>query len=263
MKVKLGTVQETMLIPLVIKASETQRPKARIRDKKAVEILEQLELDTDKYDKFMSHEGVVARTIMFDRALKSYLQQYPDAVCVNLGCGLDSRFSRVDNGSILWYDIDLPDAIAVRKQFFQEEERVRLIEGSILEPDWTRLVKKGKKVIFIAEGILMYFTREQVKALLGVISQEFTDYILLAELMPLAAARMSKHHDTVKNTGAVFSWGTDSGKELEQLRPGLKLIKENSFNDVMKGFTFRGWLMGTLPKIKDMNDRLAVFQYGQ
>ena len=28
MKVKLGTVQETMLIPLVIKASETQRPKA-------------------------------------------------------------------------------------------------------------------------------------------------------------------------------------------------------------------------------------------
>jgi len=32
---------------------------------------------------------------------------------------------------------------------------------------------------------------------------------------------------------------------------------------VMKGFTFRGWLMGTLPKIKDMNDRLAVFQYGQ
>ena len=38
---------------------------------------------------------------MFDRALKSYLQQYPDAVCVNLGCGLDSRFSRVDNGSIL------------------------------------------------------------------------------------------------------------------------------------------------------------------
>ena len=167
MKVKLGTVQETMLIPLVIKASETQRPKARIRDKKAVEILEQLELETDKYDKFMSHEGVVARTIMFDRALKSYLQQYPDAVCVNLGCGLDSRFSRVDNGSILWYDIDLPDAIAVRKQFFQEEERVRLIEGSILEPDWTRLVKKGRKVIFIAEGILMYFTREQVKALLG------------------------------------------------------------------------------------------------
>ena len=109
----------------------------------------------------------------------------------------------------------------------------------------------------------MYFTREQVKALLGVIGQEFTDYILLAELMPLAAARMSKHHDTVKNTGAVFSWGTDSGKELEQLCPGLKLIKENSFNDVMKGFTFRGWLMGTLPKIKDMNDRLAVFQYGQ
>ena len=144
MDLQLGDVQETALIPLAIRANETKRKNARIHDEKAVQIIKALTIDTKDIDKFFSHEGVVARTIMFDRALKSYLQQYPDAVCVNLGCGLDSRFSRVDNGSILWYDIDLPDAIAVRKQFFQEEERVRLIEGSILEPEWTRLVKKGK-----------------------------------------------------------------------------------------------------------------------
>ncbi len=57
MTANLGVVQETMLIPLVIKANETLRQKARIRDEKAVEIMKQLQMDTEKYDKFMSHEA--------------------------------------------------------------------------------------------------------------------------------------------------------------------------------------------------------------
>lgn len=62
--ISLNGVQETLLIPLAIKASETKRSNARIHDLKAVEIIEKLNLDTSKYDKFMSHEGVVARTIL-------------------------------------------------------------------------------------------------------------------------------------------------------------------------------------------------------
>lgn len=261
MTANLGSVQETMLIPLAIKANETLRPRARIGDEKAVEIIKKLEADTEKYDKFMSHEGVVARTIMIDRALKSLLTKNPDAVCVNLGCGLDARFHRLDNGRILWYDIDLPDAMEVRKQFFKEQERVCQIAGSILEAGWTESIKKGRPLIFIIEGVLMYFSREQVKTLLSILSGAFSEYVLLAELMPPFAVKTAKHHDTVKNTKASFRWGTKTGKELEQLCPGLTLLRENSFNDVMKAYTFRGWLFGTLPKLKECNDRLAVYQY--
>ncbi|MDD3252068.1 MAG: class I SAM-dependent methyltransferase [Lachnospiraceae bacterium] len=257
---KLGNVQETMLIPLAIKANETLRPNARIRDEKAVEIIRELEADTDQYDKFMSHEGVIARTIMFDRTLKVLLEKHPDACCVNLGCGLDARFDRVDNGRLLWYDIDLPDAMAVRKQFFQEQERVKQISGSILEDGWTREIEKGRFMIFLIEGVLMYFSKEQVQCLLGILSYAFPEFVLLAELMPPFTSKMSKHHDTIKNTKAVFGWGTKSGKELEELCPGLTLIRENSFNDVMKKYTFRGWLFGTLPKIRDFNNRLAVYR---
>lgn len=259
----LGVVQETMLIPLAIKANETLRPKARIRDEKAVEIINRLQIETEKYDKFMSHEGVVARTIMFDREVKAFFEKYPNAVCVNLGCGLDARFYRVDNGKILWYDIDLPDAMEVRKQFFPEEERVRRIAASILEPGWTESVGKGRPLIFILEGVLMYFSREQVKTLLSILSDAFPKYWLLAELMPPFAVKQAKHHDTLKSTNATFRWGTKTGRELETLCPGLTLMRENSFNDVMKTFTFFGWLFGTLPKIRDCNDRLAVFRYNR
>ncbi len=261
MKMELGEVQETMLIPLAIKANETLRPDARIRDEKAVHIIRSLGIDTAKYDKFMSHEGVVARTIMFDRALKGYLEQFPDAVCVNLGCGLDDRFSRVDNGKLLWYDLDLPDVVRIRRHYFKENKRVTMLEGSILEEDWTERIEKGRKAIFIAEGLLMYFKKEEIKQLLLVITRNFPDAVILAELMPPFAAKGSKHHDTVKNTRATFQWGTKSGHDLEALCPGLKLAKEESFNVVMKTFTLRGWLFASIPGVKNCNDRLAVFEW--
>ena len=78
MELKLGDVQTTALIPLAVKANETLRKNARIKDTKAVEIIRTLKIDTKPYDKFMSHEGVVARTIMLDRQLKGIIKKAPD-----------------------------------------------------------------------------------------------------------------------------------------------------------------------------------------
>ena len=116
MTLTFGDVQETALIPLAIKASETARENARIRDEKAKAIIERLGVDVSKYDPFLSHEGVVARTIMFRNELKRLLGKYPDATCINLGCGFDDKFSQVDNGRLIWFDVDLPDQIAVRRK---------------------------------------------------------------------------------------------------------------------------------------------------
>ncbi len=80
MELKLGDVQTTALIPLAVKANETLRKNARIKDTKAVEIIRTLKIDTKPYDKFMSHEGVVARTIMLDRQLKGIIKKAPDTV---------------------------------------------------------------------------------------------------------------------------------------------------------------------------------------
>lgn len=112
MNLKFGDIQETALIPPAIKASETARPNARIKDLKAKEIIDALGVDVSKFDPFLSHEGVVARTILYREHLKALLKQYHDAVCINLGCGFDDKFSQVDNGRLQWFDVDLPDQIA-------------------------------------------------------------------------------------------------------------------------------------------------------
>ncbi|WP_324357070.1 class I SAM-dependent methyltransferase, partial [Ruminococcus sp.] len=85
----------------------------------------------------MSHEGVVARTILFDNEVKRLLEKYPDAVCVNIGCGFDDRFSRVDNGKVRWYNVDLPDSIELRKKVFEERDREFMTAGDLTGTDWT------------------------------------------------------------------------------------------------------------------------------
>ena len=138
MDLKFGDIQETALIPLAIKASETSRPNARIIDMKAKEIIDSLGVDVSKFDPFLSHEGVVARTIMFREELKKILKKYPDALCINLGCGFDDKFSQVDNGKLIWFDVDLPDQIEVRRKVYEDRDRCTMLAGRALENDWTR-----------------------------------------------------------------------------------------------------------------------------
>ena len=265
MELKLGDVQTTALIPLAVKANETLRKNARIHDRKAVEIIRALNIDTAQYDKFMSHEGVIARTIMLDRQLKGIIRKAPDTVIVNVGAGFDDRFSRMDNGRIVWFDLDLPDAIAARRKAFPERERVTMLAGNALESDWCRPVQKAlagrtAKPVFIAEGLFMYLTLDQIRTFLEVLKANFPGGgILIAEQNCKAMQKNEKHHDTVKNTKAHFMSGTDSGQEIADLTDGFQLVEEHSFNEEMKKYSIRGKLFALL--LPKMNDRWATFKW--
>lgn len=259
MELKFGDIQETALIPLAIKASETARPNARIKDLKAKEIIDALGVDVSKYDPFMSHEGVVARTILFRNALIELLKQYPDALCINLGCGFDDKFSQVDNGRLQWYDVDLPDQIAVRRKVYQDRVRCTMLEGSALESDWTNALPKADMNLIVMEGVLEYFSKSQVKTCLNMFCDSFTHGYLLAELHPPFLEKNSKHHDAVKHTNATFGWGTKSGTEYLTLEPRMQLVSETSYNEEMKKYTIRGKLFAIIGK--NMNNRLAIFKW--
>ena len=259
MNLQFGDIQETALIPLAIKASETARPNARIKDLKAKEIIDSLGVDVSKFDPFLSHEGVVARTILYWEQLKELLNKYPDAVCINLGCGFDDKFSQVDNGSVRWFDVDLPDQIDVRRKVYEDRERCVMLEGNALNGDWTRSIPKADMVIVVMEGVLEYFSKEQVKTCLNMLCDSFPHGYLLAELHSPFLEKNSKHHDAVKNTNATFGWGTKSGAEYLEVEPRMRLDSETSFNEEMKKYSLRGKLFAIIGK--NINNRLAVFSW--
>ncbi len=261
---QLGDVQTTALIPVAIKANESLRPCPRIVDNVAVSLVKHLDLDTQPFDKFMSHEGVIARTIMLDKYVGDFVASNPSACIVNLGSGLDNRFSRVDNGKILWFDVDFDDMIAARKKVFPERERVKMISSNVLTNDWVSDVKKSVDVqnvpmLFIAEGLFMYLTFDEIKTLFNLLKDNFPVGTLWAEQNSPLFVKNQKYHDTVSNTNAVFRSGTRSAKELESLCQGMHVVEEHSFNEEMKKYSLRGKLFAFfLPK---MNDRWARFEW--
>ena len=264
MTISLGDVETTALIPVAIKASESLRKNPRVRDEVAVEMIKKLGIDTKPFDKFMSHEGVIARTVMLDRMVKDFIAKNPSAVIVNMGAGFDNRFSRVDNGSIFWFDLDLPDSIELRKKVFSERERVSMLSGSVLEDGWCATVKAesaktSSKVLFLAEGLFMYLTLEEISKLLSILKTNFPGGTLIAEQNNPLMVKNQKYHDTVKNTNAVFKSGTWSGQEIADLFNGIRFVEEHSFNEEMKKHSFGGWLFAKL--LPKMNDRWAVFEF--
>ncbi|MBQ3670876.1 MAG: class I SAM-dependent methyltransferase [Treponema sp.] len=264
MTLQLGDVQTTALIPVAIKANETRRKNARVKDDVAVQIIEHLDMDTRPFDKFLSHEGVVARTVMLDRMVNDFVAKNPNAVIANLGSGFDNRFARVDNGKISWFDVDLPDSIAARKKVFDERERVTMIAGNVLEESWCSAVKaesqrKNAPSLFLAEGLFMYLSLDEISKFLSILKANFQHGTLIAEQNNPLFANNQKHHDVVRATNAVFKSGTWSGREIADLCDGIRFVEEHSFNEEMKKHSVRGWLFAKL--LPKMNDRWAIFEW--
>lgn len=135
-----------------------------------------------------------------------------------------------------------------------------MISGDILTPDWTECIPANRIAIVIAEGLLMYFSRAQVKAILNNITDAFCGGFLLAELMHPKMMN-EKMHDTIRHTNAKFGWGTQSGKELLELDENLELLEEINFWQEAKKHTLAGKIGSVL--LKNLNNRLAVYKWGK
>src|SRR5512137_1676755 len=137
-KPDLSGVAATLLITLYIRAIESQRPDALIKDERAEAVVRRLDPETLRKTAALTDDStrvvVILKSRDFDRFVLDFLSRHPDAVVVHIGCGLDSRFERVDNGRVEWYDLDLPDVIALRRKFMGDEhDRYHLLGCSVLE----------------------------------------------------------------------------------------------------------------------------------
>ena len=122
-KIKLSGVPETMLQTIYARAKES-RGRGAIHDAKAEEIIEKLDYDFSLADKDTAmRSGVIARTIVLDRLVQAYLAKTPGAIVVNIACGLDTRCYRMQ-GYGHWYNLDLPEAIALRSKLLPEKGKV-------------------------------------------------------------------------------------------------------------------------------------------
>lgn len=260
MQIKLEGVMETLLIPLAARTQETRSDNPRIRDIKAVEISNKIDYDFSKYNKAMSQQGVIARTMILDRETQKFIDKYPDGICISIGCGLDTRYHRVKHGKIRWYNLDFPEVIQIRKKVLFEGKNVKYISKSALDISWVDDVEKNEHVLIILEGILMYFTQEEVIQLFCMLKNNFTNCEILAEIMNPIVAKNTKYHDTVKNTSAIFKWGIESGKAMERICDNMCFEQEWNLFDELKeqGIMFK--IAAAVPFIRNINNKIVKLQ---
>ena len=227
--VNLTGVPETLFIPLRIRAAETLRSDAIINDPDAVEILKIVNFAPSERDKIPkgSQIGTAIRTMLFDKLADTFLKENSHEIVVNLGCGLDARYKRFVRTGSLWFDLDVEETIDVRKQFFQETDRYKMIACSMLDYRWMDIVSKDAPVLFILKGVMMYFEEKDIKALLCEIAKRFAKAEIAFDIM--RKWLLKKQHPDVKKYNAPFKWAIDSPKELEQWHNTIKFKQELYF----------------------------------
>jgi O-methyltransferase involved in polyketide biosynthesis len=229
-KVALTPEQETLLITLYAKA---QPDNPLLFDPKARDILSQVDYDFASLDvPYKTVILVCQRAKKLDSVTRDFLDEHPDGVVLQLGCGLDSRFSRVDDGGVLWYDLDMPPVVELRQQFFTENERYHMIAASVTELAWVDMIAaRGRPVLVVAEGLLMYLDEADVRRLVLRLRETFPGCRLIADVFSRRTARSAANHPSLKHTGATLGWGVDDPRELETWAPGLRLLEEWYFTD--------------------------------
>ena len=257
-KIRLSGVPETMLQTVYARAKETQT-RGAIRDEKAVELVGQLDYDFTLADSDKAmHSGVIARTIVLDRMVEQYLAQRPGAVVVNIACGLDTRCYRM-KGYTHWYNLDLPETIAVRAKLMPEEGRISQLAQSAME-DWGGAVQeKGLPVLVIIEGLTMYLTEADVQRIFAVIASRFDKATVFVEVMNPTMAKRFKEK-SIEGSKAKFTWGISDGKALAGLLPGFRYREEHGLTEGMAEFVPVYRLLDKLPFIRNLSNRIVVLE---
>ncbi|HTY22470.1 MAG TPA: class I SAM-dependent methyltransferase [Desulfomonilaceae bacterium] len=227
-KVHLTKIQETLLITLHAKALDHRSKNSILNDKKADQIINMVDYDFGKLKSLGNDNLIVVRARQYDEWLKEFLNENPDAIVLNLGCGLDTRISRIGSSeSVHWFDVDYPEVIRLRGNFYSNRDGYTMIGSSLTDPDWLAEIPNGQPAMIIAEGVLEYLTGEAVKNLLNRITGHFPQGQIAFDVMNSYAIRSGQSRAS-RTTGALHKWAVEDPEEVGQLDPKLKIVTELS-----------------------------------
>ena len=279
--VKLTGVPETLLWPLYGRASEANRSDGLLRDSGALRLMESI--DYPFVERFGRPSQVFAlRARCFDKVVEEFLARYPDALVVSLGEGLETQFWRVDNGTVHWLTVDLPETLEIRHTLLPDGPRRQSLASSAFAPAWMEhverlLAEQSRRVCIVAQGLLMYFDRDEVDGLIKECASRFPGGTMVFDTIPswlakgapggtwLSLSLMRGRDDRPDKRYRLppMRWGTSLGEaqRLKGLHPGIESVRDAVF-PLGRGLTF-GYLspfLGGGPVVRDLRPRNFVIE---
>lgn len=156
------------------------------------------------------------RAKQYDEIVRNFIRHKPKPLIIQLGCGLDSRVNRVEHENVMWYDLDFPDVIELRKKYYNENELYTMIPSSVTDPAWLdSIAYNNENVLIIAEGLSMYLSENDMKNLMECFRSRFRKTTFIFDAYSPFAAKMSKYKNPINNVDAKIDFAMNKPEILE------------------------------------------------
>lgn len=227
-KVSLSGAEQTLLITLYAKAMESRTPNSLLNDRFADAVVRKLDYDFSKLD--LGPNGAVSmalRAKTLDEWVRAFIASNPDAIVVNLGCGLDSRVFRVaPPAGISWFDVDTANVVELRRRLYPVPPGdYRLIAASVTESEWLVEIPRDRPAIVVAEGLMPYLLPHDAEALVRRIVAHFRSGEFVFDGYSAYGLKLLRVTPQFKVTGANVHWSIEDPLDLLKAVPGLKFIE--------------------------------------
>ena len=224
--VDLSGAPQTMLATFYAKALDADLEKPILGDRWARDIVDRIDYDWKKTTiTARTSPAVTTRSAHFDEWARQFLAVNPEAVVLHLGCGLDSRYFRLDPGpGVEWYDVDYPDVATLRQQLYPEREHYHVVAASVTDPAWLDDIPADRPTLMIAEGLTMYLTEEAGVALLRRIVEHAPSGELQFDAFNRLGIKSQWTNRVVRRSGATLHWGIDRPDDIVKAVPGVRLL---------------------------------------
>ncbi|HEX9833224.1 MAG TPA: class I SAM-dependent methyltransferase [Mycobacterium sp.] len=228
----LTPLEKTLLITLTGRALDARTKNPLLGDDLADKILDRLGPDVGSVKLSSTVKiAVPIRTMMLDRVVAGFIAAHPNAVVVELGCGLETRMHRLSPpATVDWYDVDLPAVIALRRRMIPELQDAHLIAASLTDPNWLDGIPRDRPAIAVADGVVAFLTEADNKQIFTALTDHFTAGGELAfNIGTRLAARMMGFLGVLRAVGfpkGYRGYGIDDPHDIERLNPRLMFVEE-------------------------------------
>ncbi len=193
-------ISDTALWVAVYRARESERADAVFRDPHARKLAGDRGMQMAAAMPFAQRNSwsYVARTWLVDQVIERELLRGTDMV-INLAAGLDARPYRMRlPASLRWIEVDLPETLQYKQEILAAESPNCAVERVALDlrdqegrhAFFQRMGSEAKRVVVLSEGLLIYFSDQEVSELARDLAAQLTFRVWVIDLTSPALLKM-------------------------------------------------------------------------
>lgn len=233
--INLSSTASTLLITLYSRAAMSKNNMI-LEDKKAEEIISLAGYDERKLKVSMKLQALLTlRAYIIDEYTKEFINRHNgDCVILQLGCGLDSRYIRMNDDRIKWYDLDFYGTIEMRKKYYKNSSNYKMISSNVCNLSWLDEISSFEKpTLVIGEGLFMYLTKEENELVISKLAKTFKNCEFIFDVFNTLSVKFSRFAPSLRRVNANLKFGYNNHFVMESMCP-IKHLKTHYYYDCEK-----------------------------